>query len=265
MAAFLGLTVAVAAACGRNAVSVTSPSGASPVSLDHSGTGAHKHFTLSFTPTSVNANQSVVLHVTLTNCGAATPGCTDGASTLTLGAAQIELPAGFVPTAVGAFAGTYTSPNWAGSVSGQFVTVGASGSGAGTHKLAAGQSETFDITVTTPLVCDIFNLADPKASNSTFDDNPTFGTDWEFYGGTLQITTTGCLVVDCPAAPSIAAHYLHFEKGIHPGSNTYQNIVSQVADHMGPQTDFDGINACTHPAYENAVKAYVDGLLALLP
>jgi hypothetical protein len=267
IATLVGLTVAVAAAaCGRNAASVTSPSGAAPASLDHTADhGGHKHFTVSISNPSLGANQSVALHFTVTNCGAATPGCTDGASTNNLGSAQIVIPNGFTVTAVGNFGGTFTSPNWDGSFSGQIVTVGASGDAAGTHKLTPGQSETFDVTVTTPLVCDTFPITTPKASNSTFADNPTFGTDWDFYSplpNGLALTTTGCAISgSCDAAPSVAAHYLHFVKGIHPGSNTYQNIVSQVAQHMGPQTDFDGINACTHPAYENAVTAYVDSLL----
>lgn len=257
--AVVGVAVAIAAAaCSRNAASLTSPSSAAPVNLNVAG-GAQKNFIVSISNTSFGANQSVALHVTVTNCGASS-GCADGASTLTLGSAQIVIPNGFTITAVNNFSGDQGT-HWSGSFSGQTVTVGASGAGAGTHKLTPGQSETFDIVVTTPLVCDTFPIATPKASDSTFDDSPTFGTDWTYDGGALSLTTNGCTIIECPAAPSVAAHYLHFEKGVHPGSNTYQNIVSQVADHMGPQTDFNGINACTHPDYEDAVKAFVDNLL----
>lgn len=69
--------------------------------------------------------------------------------------------------------------------------------------------------------------------------------------------------VNCPAAPAIAAHYLKDILGIKSGSTLYKNIVSLVALHMGPQTMFDGIAACTQPAYTNAVKAFVDANLTV--
>jgi len=36
-------------------------------------------------------------------------------------------------------------------------------------------------------------------------------------------------------------------------------MVSRVADHMGPRTDFDGIGKC-EDGYEAAVKAFVDSI-----
>ncbi len=65
---------------------------------------------------------------------------------------------------------------------------------------------------------------------------------------------------ECPAAPSIAAHYLK-DKGIKSGSKIYKNIISLVTAHMAPGTDFDGAVACATTAYARAVKAFVEGSL----
>ncbi len=67
-------------------------------------------------------------------------------------------------------------------------------------------------------------------------------------------------VTECPAAPSYAAHYLK-SLGIKAGGKPYKNMVSAVAGHMGPQTRFNGVDACTMPAYEQAVKIFIDGLV----
>jgi len=66
-------------------------------------------------------------------------------------------------------------------------------------------------------------------------------------------------VTQCPAAPSIAAHYLR-EMGVKSGSKMFTNIISLVADHMGPTTYFDGVGACD-PGYVAAVESFVDGLV----
>jgi hypothetical protein len=255
----VGLAVAVSAACSRDVTAPTSPSAERPLNLNHSGGGAHKHFTVTISPSTVAANQSnVVLTVTVTNCGAATPGCTDGASTQNMGSAEIVVPAGFTVTNVGNFGG---SQAWATSwVSGNTVVVGANVPAEGTKKLTPGQFVTFDVTVTTPLVCDTYALpAAPHASNSTLPEPPVFGTDWEFYGTVPSIIVNSC-VAECPAAPSIAAHYLHFTLNIHPGSSSYQNIVSQVAHEMGPDATFHGIGPC-EAGYAAAVIAFVNSIL----
>ncbi|HEX3100124.1 MAG TPA: hypothetical protein VHQ41_04130 [Patescibacteria group bacterium] len=62
--------------------------------------------------------------------------------------------------------------------------------------------------------------------------------------------------LDCPAAPAVANAYLK-ALGIKPGSSLTTNLISQVAHHMGPQTDFDGIHAC-QTGYDTVVKAYVN-------
>jgi hypothetical protein len=63
------------------------------------------------------------------------------------------------------------------------------------------------------------------------------------------------VVIDlCPAAPSIAAHYLQ-GLGIKSGSKLFKNVISLVAGHMGPQTYFDGVAACD-AGYAGVVEAY---------
>ncbi|MCR4330211.1 MAG: hypothetical protein NUV65_06740 [Candidatus Roizmanbacteria bacterium] len=57
---------------------------------------------------------------------------------------------------------------------------------------------------------------------------------------------------ECPAAPSIAAHYLH-EQGIKSGSETFKNVVSVISKQMGPQTDFNNVKACDTEQYKRLV------------
>ncbi len=68
------------------------------------------------------------------------------------------------------------------------------------------------------------------------------------------------VVLYYPAAPAIAAHYLQ-GLGVKAGSPAFKNVVSSVAHHMGPETDFDGV-AKEDPAYEQTVEDYVDELIA---
>lgn len=109
---------------------------------------------------------------------------------------------------------------------------------------------------------------------SCSDTTANWNVDWSIPGpGTYTITAkirhqsnegidteeaivTQLIVGQCPAAPSIAAHYLQ-ELGIKSGSRTFKNIVSLVAQHMGPTTDFDGVTAC-ESGYANVVMTFVD-------
>ncbi len=78
---------------------------------------------------------------------------------------------------------------------------------------------------------------------------------------TEEVVVEQTVVVLCyPAAPAIAAHYLQ-ALGVKAGSPTFKNIVSSVAHHMGPETDFDGV-AKEDPAYEQTVEDFVDELIA---
>ncbi len=78
---------------------------------------------------------------------------------------------------------------------------------------------------------------------------------------TEEVVVEQTVVVLCyPAAPAIAAHYLQ-DLGVKAGSPTFKNIVSSVAHHMGPETDFDGV-AKEDPAYEQTVEDFVDELIA---
>ncbi len=70
------------------------------------------------------------------------------------------------------------------------------------------------------------------------------------------------VVAECPAAPAVAAEYLR-EEGIRSGSKLYKNVVSLVAKHMSPKTDFDGHTAC-EGTYGEAVKAFVNAHLQIL-
>ncbi len=65
-------------------------------------------------------------------------------------------------------------------------------------------------------------------------------------------------VTECPAAPSIAADLLKLHN-VKP-KTTSPNYISEVAKHMGPQTTFNGVNACNTAAYRTAVDAYLHTL-----
>lgn len=68
------------------------------------------------------------------------------------------------------------------------------------------------------------------------------------------------IITECLAAPAVAAQYLK-ELGIKAGGKTHKNVIAAVAQHMGPRKGFNSIDACAMPAYENAVKTFVDGLV----
>lgn len=89
-----------------------------------------------------------------------------------------------------------------------------------------------------------------------FNPNPT---------GLLYKTTVDyCEPVpapECPAAPSIAAHYLK-DQGYKPNSTTSKNIVSQVANAMTQGAVFEGIGKCDE-GYAEAVEAFVNDILGI--
>jgi hypothetical protein len=254
----MGLALTVAA-CSKNAGSLTSPSAAAPASLDHTGSGAHKHFMVSISPAQVSANQTGVdLTVTITN---------DATSSAhqDLGLAEIVLPVGFTPTAVNSFSGAAAwGTNW---TSGRTIVVGADAPSAGTKKLAPGSSVTFHVTVNTPSNCGILPLESaPRGTTNTLADLKAgsiidYNFDYLPYNTVPTIEVINC-VVDCPAAPSISAHYLQ-TIGISPGSSEGKSVQADVAQHMGQDATFDGYAPCD-AGYVAAVIAYVDGLLAAL-
>lgn len=69
----------------------------------------------------------------------------------------------------------------------------------------------------------------------------------------LGVPVAHAETVECPAAPSIAAHYLH-EQGIKSGSETFKNVVSVISKQMGPQTDFNNVKACQTEDYKRLVE-----------
>lgn len=81
-------------------------------------------------------------------------------------------------------------------------------------------------------------------------------------GGGAGGDTTYC---DDPAAPAWANHILkaNQKKNKKLTDTKVTNYVAAVAHKMGPGTDFDGIAKTSHPAYEQAVKAYLEGPLAV--
>lgn len=236
-----------AAACATGPSTGVSPSGAGAVSLDVKG-GAVKAFTLEISPSAV-AYGTATLTVTVTNDLSTNP------TTLALGSVQIQVPGGLEVTGVGSFAGAKTwTTNWS---SGQTVVVGAA---TGTQKLARGESVTFEIDVLAT-VCGSQTFAQPAGSSETLG---TFNADWTDISAAPVVTVNNCDdVIECPAAPSVATHYLKDTLHMEPGDDPAKNIIAQVADHMTQGARFDGIGKC-EPGYQDAVITFVNAIVSSL-
>ncbi len=81
-------------------------------------------------------------------------------------------------------------------------------------------------------------------------------------GSVTATYTVNLETSDCPAAPAVAARLLR-EAGKSMNDEDVKNYIAQVADHMGPQTDFDGVGKCDLDDYEAAVEAFLEGIGAL--
>ena len=91
--------------------------------------------------------------------------------------------------------------------------------------------------------------------NDAFTDGPNNPTG-VIYKATVNYCVAPPVVVQCPAAPAIAAQLLK-SHGVKP--NAAPNLISLVAHQMGPQTLFSGINACDTAAYTSIVNAFLIG------
>jgi hypothetical protein len=266
-AAVIGLGLAVAAAaCSGGMSTATSPSGVSPASAATNAscgdTGGLQKFSVSITPGSVTvgANQ---LTVTVTND--VQSNCNQE-----LGSAQVVVPSGLTVTGVGSFVQTQ-GKNWASTwASGQTVMVGAQsiagggpGSGAAQQKLSKGESVTFTISVMSS-VCGINTFAQPTGWAETLAD--TKSDTYDYVGGALSVMVTGCTACSDPEAPSISHAYFTGSVasgglGFTANDPRHDDVQKSVAHEQAADKTFHGISPCDHPAFENEVKAYVDGLL----
>jgi hypothetical protein len=71
----------------------------------------------------------------------------------------------------------------------------------------------------------------------------------------VVVSSTTVVVAQCKAAPAVAAALLK-DHSVKP--KAVNNYISQVAHQMGPQTDFNGVEACSEAAYRTAVDSYLD-------
>ena len=259
----LCLTVA-AAACSGGASTVTSPSGVAPSSAGtnvgtcQSDTGGNQAFSVSISPATVTVGASQ-LTVTVTND--LQSNCNQE-----LGSAQIVAPSGLTVTGVGSITQAQ-GKDWATTwTSGQTVVVGArskpgggAGSGAGLQKLTEGESVTFTIDVMSS-VCGINTFDTPTAWAETLDVAKV--DTFPYVGGELSVTVEGCTACTDPEAPSISHAYFTGELGLAANDPRHNDVQNSVAHEQAADKTFHGISPCDHPAFENAVKAYVDGLLS---
>ncbi len=226
-------------------------------------TGGNQKFSVSVSPSTVTVGASQ-LTVTVTND--LQSNCNQE-----LGSAQIVVPAGLTVTGVGSVTqaqGKYWATTW---VSGQTVLVGAqskpgggAGSGAGLQKLTEGESVTFTVNVMSS-VCGINTFAQPTGWAETLD--ATKSDTFDYVGDALTVTVTGCTSCSDPDAPSISHAYFTGTVasgglGLPANDSRHSDVQNSVAHEQAADKTFHGISPCDHPAFENAVKAYVDGLLS---
>jgi hypothetical protein len=255
--AIVGLGVALgAAACESGINAPISPSAMNTASLADTGEN-NKYYKATIAPTSVVAGATdTTFTVRITNCSSGVCSPDYSGTSANLQSANVVVPAGFtnitnlsVQVSNG---GTWDTPVLDGS------TI-KTDKGGGSDGLAPGAW--VEITFHADAPCDVLLATFQTAAFQEPDNVSTpFTLTSPTTYPTVDVTAGSCsLDEDCPAAPAIAAHYLH-DHGVRPGTSTYDNIVAAVADHMGPETDFNGIGKCAE-GYAAAVEGFVQNLI----
>lgn len=109
-------------------------------------------------------------------------------------------------------------------------------------------------------LCDNFSLPWNITGAGTYDVMVTARHGNDVGDDSEEVVVSGTVVVtECPAAPAVAAALLK-AKNVKPKFITQNNYISQVAHHMGPQTDFNGVGACDS-GYGAEVDNYLDNVL----
>jgi hypothetical protein len=252
--ALIGALALTAAACagGGGGATTVSPSGATPASLNSTCNGGNQHFTMTVTPHTLSTPGPAQITVTITNDP--TSSCNQK-----LGSAQFTVPADLNFVSVVSMtvpAGKSWEPP---SVAGSTILVGAS---TGTDKLEPGQSVSLLLNVS-PTICKQNTFAEPTAWTATFSgvkDDP-----FDYVGTDQKVEVSGCVVCDDKHAPAVANDYVKNVLGIAPNDipgSIYGAMIHEIGQLTGDDGTFMGLTPCQHPAYENAVIAYVNAWIA---
>lgn len=77
---------------------------------------------------------------------------------------------------------------------------------------------------------------------------------------TVNFQLEQTIVVDYPAAPAVANKLLKDagESNLIGKGKNQTNLIEEVAEYMGPGTDFDGVSKSDVAAYETAVKTFLN-------
>jgi hypothetical protein len=94
-------------------------------------------------------------------------------------------------------------------------------------------------------------VASQATTTLRFSDLTGLDTNGAWIDNVSVIKTASAPVIEYPAAPAIATHYLQ-SLGLKPNSVTFKNYVSKVAAHMTPGAKFEGL-APSDPGYAQAV------------
>lgn len=240
------LAMTVAACAGGNTTTATSPSGVSPFVQNVQPVW---NFTVTMTGSPLTVPGGT-LHVTVTNTGG---------GSAALGSVRLTLENGLTPVDATNFQSVSGSKAWfKSSISGQVVIVGAT---SGTNKLDPTDAISFDLAVTSS-ACDTYTITS-EGSNET---PATFTLNsWVNTTGPVDVTVTGCVACSDPHAPAVANDYvknvLHIDPNDIPGS-IYGAMIREIGQLTAEDGTFQGLSPCDHPAYENAVIAYVENWIS---
>jgi len=255
-----GALALASAACAGGGATAMSPSAATSANLNAScgDTGGLRKFRMTVTPDTLPTPGPAKITVVITND--ATSNCNQG-----LGSAQFTVPAGLNFVSIDSMT-VSGGKAWSNSVNGPTILVGANN---GTQKLVPSESVTLVLNVN-PTACGVntFDVAVATAWTAPFSGvkTDTFG----YLGMAPKVTVTGCApapTVSCTDrhAPAVANDYVRNVLGIAPNEipgSIYGAMIHEIGQLTAEDGTFQGLTPCQHPAYDNAVIAYIQNWIS---
>ena len=246
----MGALAMTAAACAGGSTTTVSPSGVAPVSLDVNcgNPGGIQNFTMTVTPATLPAPGAAKITVVITN--AASSSCNQG-----LGSAQFTVPADLHFVSVDSMT-VSGNKSWSHSQNGSTILVGAD---QGNQKLDPTESVTLVLNVN-PTICKVNTFAQPTAWTATFAEQKT--DEFDYVGTTQSVQVDGCVVCNDRHAPAVANDYWMNVLHLPANDPRHGDVISDIGQLTADDGTFMGLTPCQHPAYENAVIAYITNWIA---
>lgn len=249
----VGALAVAAAACADGGATTTRPSSVAPANFA-AGKPADtptndRNFTVTISPSTISSGVAADLTVTITNVNAN--------SSQKLATVQVAFPVD-----VNSVAFVSGAHPWSANSSGNTVTFGEA---PGNNKLDNGESVQFTVNVT-GVLCNTYSFSTPLGSNeapATFDPATA---NWTFTGAPLAITVIGCSeACNDRHAPAVANDYVKNVLNIAPNEipgSIYGALIREIGQQTAEDGTFQGLSPCDHPAYENAVIAFITDWIA---